>query len=73
MSATTDIHRRTPPRRAIRGPYGAAKRFQWGSAALVFVAGAVLLVLHFAEFEWRDAWRAFPCGCKERTNRWRWS
>ena len=33
---------------------------QWGSAGLVVALTVVLLVLHFAEFEWREIWHDIP-------------
>jgi uncharacterized membrane protein YdjX (TVP38/TMEM64 family) len=59
MPATTDISRPAAPRRDRR-PLWRHPRFQWGTAALVAVVTAGLLVMHFIEFEWRDVLRDVP-------------
>ena len=59
MAATTSVSGPVSSRRNKR-PLWRRRRVQWGSAALLAAVAAVLLVLHFAEFEWREIGKDIP-------------
>jgi uncharacterized membrane protein YdjX (TVP38/TMEM64 family) len=65
-ASSTSVSRSQSLPRARR-PLWRRRRFQWGAVALVGLAGTILLVLHFAEFEWREFLEQVPAWL-ERVN-----